>query len=110
MLAGRRQRLLRSGLLLYALVLFGAFVVSSAVGGNAARLGALLGGPVAALILLRRDGDHFARGRLWLLVGLAPLMALLAGEGTAGGLPGRAGQPVGERLLLLPAAGGAATP
>lgn len=74
LLAGRRQRLLRTGLLLYALVLLGAFVVPSAVGGNAARLGALLGGPVAALILLRQDGDHFAPGRLWLLAALAPLM------------------------------------
>jgi len=74
LLAGRDERLLRTGLLLYALVLLGAFLVPSAFGGNAARLGALFGGPLAALILLRRDGAVLERGRLWLLVGLAPLM------------------------------------
>jgi len=74
LLAGDGQRVLRTGILLYALLLVAAFVVPSAVGGNAGRLGALLGGPAAALILLRREGGGFARGRLWLLAGLAPLM------------------------------------
>ena len=74
LLAGREQRVLRTGLLLYALLLVGAFVVPSAVGGNAGRLGALLGGPVAALVLLRREGGGLARGRLWLLAVMAPLM------------------------------------
>ncbi|HTQ69126.1 MAG TPA: hypothetical protein VMI13_10585 [Solirubrobacteraceae bacterium] len=73
-LAGREQRVLRDGLVLYALVLVAAFVVPSAVGGNTGRLGSLLGGPVAALILLRREHGGIARGRLWLLVALTPLM------------------------------------
>ncbi len=74
LLAGREQRVLRTGILLYALLLVAAFVIPSAVGGNAGRLGALMGAPVAALVLLRRDGGELARGRLWLLVALAPLM------------------------------------
>jgi len=73
-MAGREQPLLRTGAALYAVLLIAAFVVPSAVGGNAARLGALLGGPVAALVLLRRERGHLARGRLWLLVALAPFL------------------------------------
>jgi hypothetical protein len=45
------QRLLRTGTLLYALALVGAYVVPSAVGGNADRLGALLAGPLLACAL-----------------------------------------------------------
>ncbi len=74
LMAGREQRLLRTGAVLYALLLIAAYVVPSAVGGNAARLGALLGGPVAALVLLRRDDGHYARARLWLLAALAPFL------------------------------------
>ena len=75
LMAGREQRLLRTGAALYALLLIAAYVVPSAVGGNAARLGALLGGPVAALVLLRGERGHFARGRLWLLAALAPFLS-----------------------------------
>jgi hypothetical protein len=45
---------LREGLALYALVLVGAAVVASPLGGNAARLGALLGGPLAIAVLRDR--------------------------------------------------------
>jgi hypothetical protein len=45
------QGALRIGVLLYALVLIGSYVIDSAVGGNADRLGALAGGPVAACVL-----------------------------------------------------------
>ena len=74
LMAGREQRLLRTGAVLYALLLIAAYVVPSPVGGNAARLGALLGGPLAALVLLRREHGRFARGRLWLLAVLAPFL------------------------------------
>ncbi len=74
LMAGREQPLLRTGAALYALLLIVAYVATSAVGGNAARLGALLGGPVAALVLLRREHGRYARGRLWLLVALAPFL------------------------------------
>jgi hypothetical protein len=48
----REHRMLRIGVALYALALAGAFVLSTAVGGNADRLGALAAGPVAALALV----------------------------------------------------------
>ena len=80
------------------------------MGGNAARLGALLGGPVAALVLLRRERGRFARGRAVAAAGAGAVADLLAGQRPAGGLPRGPGQPVGERLLLRPAAGRAAAP
>ncbi len=66
LLIGPEQRVLRIGVLLYALVLIGAFVVPSAVGGNADRLGALAAGPVAACALLAAP----ARWRRWGLLAL----------------------------------------
>ncbi len=68
------QRALRIGALLYAVVLIGSYVIDSAVGGNADRLGALAGGPVAACVLAgaaigrRRAIDR----RALLLIVLAP--------------------------------------
>jgi hypothetical protein len=90
----REQRLLRTGALLYALALLGAYVVPSAVGGNADRLGALFAGPllVCALAGVRSIGSGDARtpaggarapraagrqawgGRTWALIALAPLL------------------------------------
>jgi hypothetical protein len=49
---GAEQRVLRIGVLLYALVLLGSFFLATAVGGNADRLGALAAGPIAACGLL----------------------------------------------------------
>jgi hypothetical protein len=46
-----QQRVLRVGTLLYALALIGAYVVPSAVGGNADRLGALVSGPLLVCTL-----------------------------------------------------------
>ncbi len=45
-------RPLRAGLVLYALLLVAAFAVHNPLGGNAARLGGLLGGPLAAALLM----------------------------------------------------------
>ncbi len=64
------QRLMRTGALLYALALIGAYVVPSAVGGNADRLGALLAGPLLACALAGRASHR----RAWALVALAPLL------------------------------------
>jgi len=63
----REQRVLRIGALLYAVALVGAYVLPTAVGGNADRLGALFAGPVAACILVGRDPR-------WLLGALAPFL------------------------------------
>jgi len=69
-----RERALRTGTLLYAAVLLGAFVVPSAVGGNADRLGALTAGPLAACALVYRVRTAPRARRLALLV-----LALAAG-------------------------------
>jgi len=62
----QRPRVLSIGTLLYAAALLGAFLIPTAVGGNADRLGALFAGPLAACVLMPR------RPRLLLL--LAPLL------------------------------------
>jgi hypothetical protein len=64
-----RQRALRFGALLYALALTGSYVLSTPVGGNADRLGALAAGPVAALVLA-----GVSRGRRRVLIVLAPFL------------------------------------
>jgi hypothetical protein len=66
----REQRLLRMGVLLYALALVGAYVVPSAVGGNVDRLGALFAGPLLVCTLAGR----VSRRRRWMLFALAPLL------------------------------------
>jgi hypothetical protein len=67
-----RERLLRAGAVLYALALAGAFLLSTPVGGNADRLGALLAGPIAACTL---TGRHRIGGRPLALLVLAPFLA-----------------------------------
>jgi hypothetical protein len=65
------QRTLRIGVGVYALVLIGSFLVPSAVGGNADRLGALATGPIAACALFGTS----ASWRRWALLALAaPLL------------------------------------
>lgn len=50
----REQRLLRTGIVLYAVLALALLVVPTPIGSNVARLGALFAGPVAALALARR--------------------------------------------------------
>ena len=65
----RQQAIFRAGLALYALVTVASYVVPSPLGSNAARLGTLLGAPVAALLLWPR--------KRWLLLLVAvPLLYL----------------------------------
>jgi hypothetical protein len=47
-LSARARRLVRVGAILYALALIGSFALHTPVGGNSARLGALLAGPLLA--------------------------------------------------------------
>ncbi|HEX3510305.1 MAG TPA: hypothetical protein VHT27_04310 [Solirubrobacteraceae bacterium] len=65
------QRLLRIGAALYALSLTASFVIASAMGGNADRLGALAAGPIAACALA---GAEAGRRRRIALALLAPLL------------------------------------
>ena len=65
----RRELALRVGVLLYTLGCIVAYVVSTPVGSNAARLGALVAGPLAALAL-------WPRHRRWLLLAALPLLYL----------------------------------
>jgi len=76
-LVPREQRILRTGTALYALVLIGAYLVPSAVGGNADRLGSLAAGPVAACVLAgggRLRGPAAGARRTRLLALLAPVL------------------------------------
>ena len=67
----RRERVLRTGAVLYGLAGIAAFAVETPVGANAARLGALVGGPVLACALLGRATS--TRRRALLGAGLAAL-------------------------------------
>ena len=53
-LTPRARLVVRAGALLYALALIGSFVLHTPVGGNSARLGALLAGPLLAGVLWDR--------------------------------------------------------
>jgi hypothetical protein len=69
-----RERVLRTGALLYAAALIASFLIPSAVGGNADRLGALAAAPLAACALVpgwRAD----SRLRRLVLVVLLPALA-----------------------------------
>jgi len=71
LLIPREQRTLRAGALLYAAALSGSYLLPTAVGGNADRLGALMGAPVIALMLLA--GSTIGR-RPRLLLAASPLL------------------------------------
>jgi hypothetical protein len=63
----KAETALRAGALLYSLGCIAAYLVSSPIGSNAARLGALIAGPLAALIWWRRRP-------MWLLAAALPLI------------------------------------
>ncbi|MHB8234279.1 MAG: hypothetical protein ACYDHT_06455, partial [Solirubrobacteraceae bacterium] len=79
------ERVLRAGALLYALALIGAYTVSTPVGGNAVRLGALFAGPLLALTfggrsrLERRGTGENGGGRLRARSAALVLLALALG-------------------------------
>jgi hypothetical protein len=64
------ERALRIGALLYAIALAGAYLLTTPVGGNADRLGALVAGPIAACVLAARSPI----GRPLVLLALAPFL------------------------------------
>jgi hypothetical protein len=71
LLAPREQRVLRTGIFLYAAAMVASYAIPTAVGGNADRLGALLAGPIAACALV---GADVTRWRRRILLVLAPLL------------------------------------
>jgi hypothetical protein len=75
-LVPREHRVLRVGAALYALALSGSYVLPSAVGGNADRLGELMAAPLAACLLAggALRGPSRAARRARLLVVLAPFL------------------------------------
>jgi hypothetical protein len=85
----RRRRALRAGTVLYALAAIACYAIPTPVGGNVARLGALLAGPLLALALIEQPAGTYverrhrsAGPRSWLprgpragaLLALAPLL------------------------------------
>ncbi|MGI8557067.1 MAG: hypothetical protein ACR2ND_01960 [Solirubrobacteraceae bacterium] len=86
---------LRATLVLYALVLIGAAVIHSALGGNAARFGALLAGPIALLCLSRRRA----------LVVLLPLFAYWALQAPVRDVVRAGGDPSVEAAYYAPLLG-----
>jgi hypothetical protein len=69
--SGIGQRVLRIGTLLYALALTGSYLLPTAVGSNADRLGVLVGAPLTACLLA---GESTIGRRPRLLLALAPLL------------------------------------
>jgi len=65
------QRVLRIGVVMYAVALLASYVVPSALGANADRLGAIFAGPLAACVLI--DAAPERRRRIILIV-LAPFL------------------------------------
>jgi hypothetical protein len=57
----REQRVLRIGAVLYGLACVGAFVIDTPMGGNAARLGGLVGGPLLLAALMARGRGAMGR-------------------------------------------------
>ncbi|MFL5781439.1 MAG: hypothetical protein ACJ760_09015 [Thermoleophilaceae bacterium] len=66
----RRERALRIGALLYAAAGCAALLIHSPMGGNAVRLGSLVGGPIVAAALLGR-GRRVGWVAIVLMIGLA---------------------------------------
>jgi hypothetical protein len=69
----REERILRYGVAAYALVLAGAFLINSPMGGNATRMGSLLLGPVLAFGLWQRQRFDL-RGQRFALALLVPVL------------------------------------
>jgi hypothetical protein len=72
--ADRALRTLRIGTLLYAVAMIGAYLLSTAVGGNADRLGSLVAGPVAACVLAASGAGAARARRARVLIVLAPFL------------------------------------
>ncbi len=96
------QRLLRSGTLLYAIALAGSYLLPTAVGGNADRLGALVGGPLAACVL---GGATRGSTRRRLLIVLAPFLFYWQANAPVADFAAAAGAPSVHAAYYTPLLG-----
>jgi hypothetical protein len=96
--APARPGALRTGALLYALAMTAAYVLSTAVGANADRLGAVFGAPAAALVLY--GSLHEARGRLLLV--LAPALLYWQANAPVSDFASAAGDPAVHESYYQP--------
>ncbi|MHB8657559.1 MAG: hypothetical protein ACYC91_06335 [Solirubrobacteraceae bacterium] len=92
--ADRSEHTLRAGLGLYALGCLASYAVSTPVGSNVVRLGALLGGPLAAMLWWRRRSA-------WLLLAALPLL-YIQWQAPVRDLRTSVGDPAGSRGYWLP--------
>ncbi len=92
---------LRVGALLYALAMTAAYVLSTAVGANADRLGALFGAPAAALVLAGPLRDVRAK----LLLVLAPALLYWQANAPVSDLASAAGDPAVQASYYRPLLG-----
>jgi hypothetical protein len=96
------QRPLRIGALLYGIALVGSYVLSTAVGGNADRLGSLFAGPVAACVLA--GAAPRSRPGVALLV-LAPFLLYWQVNASASDFAAASGNPADEASYYAPLLG-----
>jgi hypothetical protein len=101
-LAHPRQPLLRTGALLYAGALLAAYLLPTAVGGNADRLGALLGAPLAACVLA---GGPLRSRRTRLLIVLAPILLYWQAVAPVTDFASAAGDPAVKASYFAPLLG-----
>jgi hypothetical protein len=92
---------LRIGAALYAAALIGSYVLATAVGGNADRLGALLAGPIAACVL----AGTLSRRRARLLVVLAPALLYWQANAPFADFAAAVGNPAVEASYYAPLLG-----
>ena len=102
---GRRARAARAGsALLYALALTGSFVLATAVGGNADRLGALAAGPIAACVLAgaAQSKSRRHRSRRASLVAFTPLLFYWQANAPVADFASAASDPAAQRSYYTP--------
>lgn len=93
-LVDRRDTKLVAGVVLYTLGCVASFALSTAIGSNSARLGELVAGPLAALVLWPR--------RRWALLALAPPLLYVQWHAPVRDLTTAVGDPTGTSAYYRP--------
>lgn len=101
-----REHALRTGAVLYALTLIGAYAIPSAVGGNADRLGSLFAGPLVACALVGRHPaarpSRTGSRRTWALLLLAPALLYWQLKAPVGDFASALGDAAAQRSYFTP--------